>query len=192
MTHPSIVVATLVPVRSRSLSALACFLLGSCFAVLDAMSTWYALRFTDLSEGKSRVALGVRDRRRRTCARAPRGDRMLRARVPGVGCRRAAPVSGPAVQHRLPGAALRRHRDLGHGRGEQHHPDRRRATSASPDHSSLTATRDTGPQTWAGGPADAATGRAERASCSPGASVSGAGTLRRSERRVVKGFPLSA
>ena len=51
MTHPSIVAATLAPVRSRSLSALACFLLGSCFAMLDAMSTWYALRFTDLSEG---------------------------------------------------------------------------------------------------------------------------------------------
>jgi hypothetical protein len=51
VTHPSIVAATLVPVRSRSLSALACFLLGSCFAVLDATSTWYALRFTHLSEG---------------------------------------------------------------------------------------------------------------------------------------------
>jgi hypothetical protein len=37
--------------REKSLSPSTCFLLGSAFAVLDALSTWYALRFTYLPEG---------------------------------------------------------------------------------------------------------------------------------------------
>jgi Domain of unknown function (DUF5658) len=40
-----------LPAKSRMLSPFACFVLGSCFAVLDAVSTWYALRFTRLPEG---------------------------------------------------------------------------------------------------------------------------------------------
>ena len=51
MSQRSIVATTRAPVRIRSIDARACFLLGSCFAVLDATSTWYALRFTHLSEG---------------------------------------------------------------------------------------------------------------------------------------------
>jgi hypothetical protein len=43
-------VATLEAKR-RWLSPSACFVLGSCFAVLDALSTWYALHFTHLPEG---------------------------------------------------------------------------------------------------------------------------------------------
>jgi len=39
------------PTPTRSLSASACFVLGSAFAVLDAASTWYAVRYTDLLEG---------------------------------------------------------------------------------------------------------------------------------------------
>jgi Domain of unknown function (DUF5658) len=38
-------------VRSRWLSPFACFVVGSCFAVLDAVTTWYALRYTHLPEG---------------------------------------------------------------------------------------------------------------------------------------------
>ncbi len=56
MAHQPGITATLVPTRIRSLSAPTCFLLGSVFAVLDAASTWYALRFTDLLEG-NRVLL---------------------------------------------------------------------------------------------------------------------------------------
>jgi hypothetical protein len=37
--------------REQSLRPFVCFLLGSAFAALDAMSTWYALRFTYLPEG---------------------------------------------------------------------------------------------------------------------------------------------
>ena len=37
--------------RSRWLSPFACFVLGSCFAVVDAITTWYALRYTHLPEG---------------------------------------------------------------------------------------------------------------------------------------------
>jgi Domain of unknown function (DUF5658) len=40
-----------LPARSRLLSPFACFVVGSCFAVLDAVSTWYALRYTHLPEG---------------------------------------------------------------------------------------------------------------------------------------------
>jgi Domain of unknown function (DUF5658) len=42
--------AALAP-KSRWLSPFACFVVGSCFAVLDAATTWYALRFTRLLEG---------------------------------------------------------------------------------------------------------------------------------------------
>ncbi len=38
------------PAKSRMPSPFSCFVLGSCFAVLDAVSTWYALRFTRLPE----------------------------------------------------------------------------------------------------------------------------------------------
>jgi hypothetical protein len=37
--------------RENSLGPFTCFLLGSAFAALDAVSTWYALRFTYLPEG---------------------------------------------------------------------------------------------------------------------------------------------
>jgi hypothetical protein len=37
--------------KGRVPTPFACFVLGSCFAVLDAASTWYALRFTHLPEG---------------------------------------------------------------------------------------------------------------------------------------------
>ncbi|MEX1008496.1 MAG: DUF5658 family protein [Acidimicrobiia bacterium] len=37
--------------KSRMLSPFACFVLGSCFAVLDAVTTRYALRYTRLPEG---------------------------------------------------------------------------------------------------------------------------------------------
>jgi hypothetical protein len=37
--------------RSRWLSPFACFVVGTCFAVLDAVTTWYALRYTHLPEG---------------------------------------------------------------------------------------------------------------------------------------------
>src|SRR5258705_13773002 len=37
--------------RRRWLSPFACFVVGSCFAVLDAVTTWYALRYTHLPEG---------------------------------------------------------------------------------------------------------------------------------------------
>ena len=40
-----------LPARSRLLSPFACFVVGSCFALLDAVSTWYALRYTHLPEG---------------------------------------------------------------------------------------------------------------------------------------------
>ena len=36
--------------KPQLLSAFNCFVLGSCFALLDAASTWYALRFTNLPE----------------------------------------------------------------------------------------------------------------------------------------------
>jgi hypothetical protein len=37
--------------RQRWLSPFGCFVAGSCFAVLDAVTTWYALRYTRLPEG---------------------------------------------------------------------------------------------------------------------------------------------
>ena len=37
--------------REKSLTPATCFLLGCAFALLDAASTWYALRFTYIPEG---------------------------------------------------------------------------------------------------------------------------------------------
>ncbi|HXY94251.1 MAG TPA: DUF5658 family protein [Acidimicrobiia bacterium] len=37
--------------EGRWLSPFGCFVLGSSFAVLDALTTWYALRFTHIPEG---------------------------------------------------------------------------------------------------------------------------------------------
>jgi hypothetical protein len=51
VTHLSIAATTVAPTRTRSPSAPGYFLLGSAFAVLDAVSTWYAMRFTGLIEG---------------------------------------------------------------------------------------------------------------------------------------------
>jgi hypothetical protein len=50
MTQPDPRTATM-EARERWLSPLACFVLGSCFAVFDAATTWYGLRFTHLPEG---------------------------------------------------------------------------------------------------------------------------------------------
>jgi hypothetical protein len=50
MTEPDVHTATL-EARGRWLSPFACFVLGSCFAVFDAATTWYGLSFTHLPEG---------------------------------------------------------------------------------------------------------------------------------------------
>jgi hypothetical protein len=50
MTQPHAPTAT-IDARERWLSPFACFVAGSCFAVLDAATTWYGLRFTHLPEG---------------------------------------------------------------------------------------------------------------------------------------------
>src|SRR5690349_14027367 len=50
MPQPDARTAT-VEASERWLSPFACFVVGSCFAVLDAATTWYALRFTRLPEG---------------------------------------------------------------------------------------------------------------------------------------------
>jgi len=50
MSHADARTAT-IEGKERWLSPFACFVLGSCFAVLDAATTWYALRFTNLPEG---------------------------------------------------------------------------------------------------------------------------------------------
>jgi hypothetical protein len=47
--EPRVAVPTLE--QDRWLSPLASFVLGSCFALLDALTTWYALSFTHLLEG---------------------------------------------------------------------------------------------------------------------------------------------
>src|SRR5262249_6496015 len=43
--------AATVEAKSPWLSPGACFVLGTCFAVLDALTTWYGLRFAHLPEG---------------------------------------------------------------------------------------------------------------------------------------------
>ena len=50
MTQPDVRSATR-EANGRWLSPFACFVLGSCFAVFDAATTWYGLRFTHLPEG---------------------------------------------------------------------------------------------------------------------------------------------
>jgi len=50
MTQPDARPAT-IDAKGRWLSPYECFLLGTCFAVLDAATTWYGLRFTHLPEG---------------------------------------------------------------------------------------------------------------------------------------------
>lgn len=51
MAREAVVTVFRVPTISRSPSPFAYSIVGSGFAVLDAVSTWYALRFTDLPEG---------------------------------------------------------------------------------------------------------------------------------------------
>jgi len=50
MTEPNVRTAT-IDARERWLSPFACFVLGSCFAVFDAATTWYGLRVSHLPEG---------------------------------------------------------------------------------------------------------------------------------------------
>jgi hypothetical protein len=47
--EPRVAVETLE--KNRWLSPFASFVIGSCFALLDALTTWYALSFTPLLEG---------------------------------------------------------------------------------------------------------------------------------------------
>lgn len=49
MTQPN-APPTTIEAKGRWLSPFACFVVGSCFAVLDAATTWYGLRFTRLPE----------------------------------------------------------------------------------------------------------------------------------------------
>ena len=50
MTESDARIAT-IEAKGQWISPFSCFVLGSCFAVLDAATTWYGLRFTHLPEG---------------------------------------------------------------------------------------------------------------------------------------------
>jgi hypothetical protein len=76
----------------RWIGPLARFALGSCFAKLDAIATWYALRLTTPARRQPGRAVGLRHVRARARARPRRRARLRRARAPRVG-RAGAPAA---------------------------------------------------------------------------------------------------